>query len=346
MFTTLAIVAAKKKELGLTNKIQAAEMKGLPGLAAKAYAKTIATLGPVWGNVAFAAIAAVITALSGVGIAAANGAFEPTKTGADATADEVNKLSNEIYKLNEKANAINKVTSQFDNLNKKVIKTKDDIEEMNSLLESAGDSLSSENEKDSKGEEVEGTSEQDKYAAIQTNEERIKFLKEAEEKAQREADDLRDQQLKHVKDLRSTNRTEFNKLMDEDTSNADYLATQSAVRAIAYDNLYERIDALQDAGVYSTEVLKDVEELTSSLISSMSALEALDYADNEEKMYALVDAIHAVKMEVENNEVSASDIFLDEGKGIKQRLEAYTELRDALEGDAAAFNALKTAYAD
>ena len=54
---------------------------------------------------------------------------------AEGSAEAVNKLSNEIYKLNEKANAINEVTDSFDKLDNKIIKTNKDIEEMNSLLE-------------------------------------------------------------------------------------------------------------------------------------------------------------------------------------------------------------------
>ena len=313
-----------------------AESGGLPGfIAGLAIALGVAV-----------AIAAIIGGISFAGVQINKANEEKKSKTAEGAAESINKLSNQINQLTSKANELNKITSAFEEIDNKVIKTRKDTEELESLLASAGDQMSTENEKDDKGEDIEGTSEQDAYNKLQTDEERLIAIKKAAKDAEEKADELRGQQLDYVKNLRSANQSEFNKLMT-DTSNSDFLAAQSAIRAIAYDNLYEEIDDLKKTGTYSAEVLKDTEELTSSLVSNMSALEALDYAENQEKMKDLVNSIKDVKIELKDGKQGfATDIFLDEGKGIKDRIQAYRELEEALQDDAVALKAFQSAYSD
>ena len=346
----LLFLTLKKKEPSAYAKSTAAASKEAATKSTGMFAGIVSAFSSmgVPGIIAGIALATVLVAALGVGIAAACGAFnvKESKSGAESTADNVNALSDSIYNLTKKSAELNKVSDAFEDIDNKVIKTKKDVEEMNSLLDSAADSMSTENEKDNKGNEVAGTSEKDKYLQIQTDEERLAFIKKAAADAEAEADNLRQQQLDYVNDLKNSDYREFQKLMT-DTSNSDFLATQSAVRAIAYDNLYEQMDALKQTGKYSDEVLKDTEEFTSSLISSMSAIDALDYADSEEKMKALVDSIKDVQMELKDGKQGfASDVFLDEGKSINERIDAYRELEKALQNDATALKALQEAYSD
>lgn len=69
------------------------------------------------------------------------GAFD---SAASKTADKVNKLSAEIYDLNKKATSLDTVIDNFEKLDGKILKTSKDLEEMKSILEEAGNSLSSE----------------------------------------------------------------------------------------------------------------------------------------------------------------------------------------------------------
>ena len=351
------INAKKKKSIDLTKKQTLEEGKSAAASGAKAMgesatagAKSGGLPGLIAGLAIGAAIIATIAAIIGVAMAVTNASKSAAKAAkdktAEGTADNINELSNSIYNLTKKANELNKISSAFEEIDNKVIKTKKDTEELESLLASAGDSMSTENEKDDKGEEVEGTSEKDKYEKLQTDEERLEFIKNSAAEAEAEADNLRQQQLDYVKTLRNTDYREYQKLLT-DKSNSDFLATQSAIRAIAYDNLYDHIDTLKESGKYSEEVLKDTEELTSSLISSMTAMEALDYAEDADKMKELANSIRDVQMTLKDGKSAyASDVFLDEGKSINERIEAYRELEKALQGDAVALQALKTAYSD
>ena len=85
--------------------------------------------------------AGILATLVGIAIATAVTSANKYKSSAEGTAEEVNKLSNEIYKLNEKVQAVDNITNSFDRLNNKIVKTNEDIKEMNSLLDQIGESL-------------------------------------------------------------------------------------------------------------------------------------------------------------------------------------------------------------
>jgi septal ring factor EnvC (AmiA/AmiB activator) len=117
------------------NIVSAFKQGGIPGIIAGIALATAV----VAGLCAFIGVAAL-----GISAAVSSG----SKSDAEKSAEKINKLSNEIYKLNEAANGIKNITSQFDALDDKIIKTTEDLKEMSSLLDSAGDKLSAENEKD------------------------------------------------------------------------------------------------------------------------------------------------------------------------------------------------------
>jgi TP901 family phage tail tape measure protein len=301
-----------------------------------------------------ALIGTIMTTVQGI-ISAIQKYQKDTANSADNTADEINKISNEIYKLNERASKLKQVTTAFEEIDSQVIKTKEDIQEMTELLDSAADSLSSEREKttDSKGreKEVEGAqSQQEVYAGLQTNEERYKYLKTIEEQTQAEADKKREDLLKEATDLRSSNYSEFKKMMDENTSNGKYLQAQSAIRATAYNAMYDYVDTLAK-DTDNENLLKQTETLTASLIEGMTALEALDYAEHPEKLNTLVDKIQEAQMKIEDangaiEEVNATEIFMDEGRSIEERIRAFDAIKESLEGDKVALEAFTKQYSD
>ena len=89
-------------------------------------------------------IGIAILAALGITIGVAAAKQSQYQKSAEGAAEAVNNLSNEIYKLNEKANAIEQITDAYDKLDQKLIKTKKDQEEMNELLDQAADKLSDE----------------------------------------------------------------------------------------------------------------------------------------------------------------------------------------------------------
>lgn len=125
-FINIATIAQKKQNKELLKGAVLSEASGL------------AKLWP-WGVIAAA------TLLSLVGIAVAIGNISSSSS---SEAESVNKLSNEIYKLNAKANEINNITTAFDKLDNKLIKTNSDLKEMSSLLNQAADKLDTEVDKE------------------------------------------------------------------------------------------------------------------------------------------------------------------------------------------------------
>lgn len=239
----------------LTKKQNIEELKGIPALIAKLYLSLSEQLGVPWGPIAATGIVAAVTAGLGIGAFALMGGFstEPEKT----TSDEVNDLSNEVYKLTEKANAIEKVTDSFDKLDNKLIKTNNDIKEMNSLLEQAADSLTEE--------------EQKVYNSLATDAQKRKYLDSIVQQAKADADAKRVEQISLIQNMDPKERA---KLLNSSSTDAAILQAQSAVYALANNKLYDYIDTMKENNQLTEEKAAAVESLTQSILENMSAEEA------------------------------------------------------------------------
>ena len=80
-------------------------------------------------------------------------------------------------------------------------------------------------------------------------------------------------------------------------------------------------------------------------------MEALDYAEHPEKLQDLVNKIQDVQMQIEDTNgklqtVNATEIFMDEGKSIAERIEAFEEIAKTLEHDKVALEAFTKQYSD
>jgi hypothetical protein len=196
---------------------------------------------------------------------------------------------------------------------------------MNSLLESAGDNLSTDED---------AQYNQAGYEALQDNASKRRYLELAEESMRAEANKLRQQQLQNINGLSSDKQAI---ILNDNTNNSKYLETQSAIRAIVNNEIYETIDALKELGTYTDEELDATEKLTVAFMEETKALEALDYANNPTAVADLVSALV---------ELDATSIFGDEGKSITERVEAFREIQQALADDTAALEALNKAYSE
>lgn len=294
-----------------------------------------------WGIFAAAALLAIV----GIGVAISKTAGQSSNA-----ANEVNKLSNEIYKLNEKANAIKQTTSAFDELDNKIIKTKKDQEELNSLLEQAADKLSTETYDSAKEAKKagarfygKGVSEQDYYNSLSTNKEKKQFLDSLKTETNQQIKLRQQEQLDAVRKLKESQRSLF---FDENTTDTSIKQAQSAFYAITNSTLYDKIDAMTEL---SDEEASAIESVTQSIISNLSAREAYDYANNPEKVKALVNELSNLeKIQTKVNdrlvEVSASEVLdLDDYK-LPDKVKAFKAMVDALERTGDAYNAFKETY--
>lgn len=194
-----AINAAKTKEKVKTKATNDEEKKGLITKLKSLFASTVkegSKGGGLPGLIAAIAIATAMVAALGLSIAVAVGAFD-NRSAAEKASDEVNSLSTEIYNLTKTADALKNVTSKFDDLDNKVLKTNKDLEEMDSLLESAGDSLSTEED---------AVYNQETYKNLQDNTSRRRYLELAEEYSRTEANKKRQEQLQIINRLDSRSK--------------------------------------------------------------------------------------------------------------------------------------------
>ena len=70
------------------------------------------------------------------------------------------------------------------------------------------------------------------------------------------------------------NSDERKRLLSSNTTNADFLATQSQIYAINNNELYEYIDLLKEDTNITDEYASAVEQLTQNILEEMSAEEA------------------------------------------------------------------------
>lgn len=289
--------------------------------ATNAAGKIISNLG-VWGIPLAVAVAAALGAVA-LGITAA---ISSTSTSAeDKAAKDINNLSNEIYKLETKARAIDTIIDSYDELDKKIVKTKADQEEMNDLLDQAADKLTDE--------------EQIQYNKLTTSEQKTNYLKAIRAEARENADKDR---LKQVSNLNNLSKSEQLKLLDSNTTDNKALTAQSALYAINNSYLYKYIDALDDAK-------EGVEDLAQSLLEELTPAQALAYANQPEQIEQLVKSLNSLDKEytsLNNPSVkgSVAEVLTSDDYGIVDKIDAYTEALSALTPEMKEY--LKTVYSD
>lgn len=288
--------------------------------------------------------AGILLTILGIGIGTAIAKQNAYSKSADGSAESVNKLSNEIYKLNEKANAINEVTSSFDKLDNKIIKTNKDMEEMNSLLESAADNLSDDVDDDEDIGYGKGVSEKEHYQSLATQEQKLDFLNQVEKESRSE---IRNKQLQQIAKFK--NSSELSKLLDENTSSASIKKAQSALYAINNSRLYDYIDNLKEVTNLEEERAGAIENLTAAMLAELSVQDAYNYTLNEDNVGQLVDRFIELDVAIEDVEegmkkVSAAKILTSDDYGITEKAQAFRKIADELGRTSEEYKLFEEAY--
>lgn len=255
---------------------------------------------------------------------------------ASKAADKVNKLSAEIYDLNKKATSLDAVIDNFEKLDGKILKTSKDLEEMKSILEEAGNSLSSEvTDKKKFG----GVSEQDWYNSLSSDKAKLEYLKKAANEARSEADQKRNEQLAAINNLRGNELDAF--MMGTE---AKYVQARDAIYAINNNNIYEQIDALKELNQYSSDQLKVTEEITSAILEQVDAYEAKDLANNPSRVKELINTINGLTTSIDGETVAYAEMLNSSDYSLAQQVEAYRKLDTALSGFGKEYKAFSSLY--
>ena len=276
--------------------------------------------------------AGILATLIGVTVTTAAVGAKKYEKSANGTAENINKISNEIYKLNAKANEINNITTSFDKLDNKLIKTNSDLKEMSSLLDQAADKLDT--EVDKKHNWYEGKSEKGYYESFKTDEGKRRALKIIEDNNRKLANEERDKQINKIKGLDDKELALF---LDNETTNAEIAQAQDAIYAYNNNKLYEYIDLQKESGKLTEEQATAVESLTQSILEGMSAEEAWAYAkdDDGKKVQALARSLQELTMVVKDVNgkmvtLNVGSILNSDDYSLKDQVEAFQKTRDAL----------------
>ena len=339
--TIQSIVNAKKTaSIGLTKKQAKEEGKAAAASAGGMFAQIVKAFssGGIPGVIAGIAVATAAVAgilalvgLAGMGISIAIKSIKKDKS-AEAAAEDINKLSAEIYKLNEKAQAIEKITNSFDKLDNKLIKTKADLEEMNSLLEQGAEAMDDTNVDEN--EDIgfgEGRNEKDFYNSLDDQGKRL-YLNRRQDQIQKDLDQKRQEQKNRIEGLSEFERA---RLLDDTSTDAKIIEAQSAIYALNNAELYKRIDLLKENGDLTESAAQATEQLTQSLLEGLNAEEAWEFTQHPEKIIRLTNAIADLKTEATNAagklvELSTAEVLASDDYSLTDRVEAYKEIVEEL----------------
>ena len=300
------------------------------------------------GVIAGITIALALATALGLGIAAAFGAFNG-KSFAEKRSEEINELSTEIYQLTEKANKLADISSKFEDIDSKVIKTNEDLKEMNSLIQSTADLMSDEVSEDKEEKKLDAehyggkkVTQKEAYQIAVEDGNVEQWLRDEEQYLRDKANERRQKQLDLVLETPVNKRGEY---FDENTTSASIKQTQAAIKAINVNTAYEYLDSLKDQKKITDEAATATENLTTALLKNLSVKDAFDYTQSATAVESLVDTLIDLTMVVEeldgtHNTRSIAEVLTSDSYTLKEQVEAYNLAIEALEGiEEAAFKA-------
>lgn len=304
------IVTLKKKEtqeriknkIAIMKEAAAEKIKAAFGMAGSASAI------PVTGWVIAAAIlAALIGTVIGVALTKTNN----YNASAEKTADEINQLSNEIYKLETKARSLDNIADSYDKIDKQIIKSKKDQEELNELIDQAADKMTDE--------------EKAVLNSKRTNKEKIDYIKIVQTKADEEAKKNRDKQLALINSLKGSQLQAF---LDPNSSNSEVLTAQAAIYANNNSYLYDYIDGLKD-------VKDGVEEVAQALLAELTPAEALAFANQPAQIEELVNQLNSLNkvytsLSDKDKTGTITEVLTSDDYSIVDKVDAYRQAIAAL----------------
>lgn len=171
------------------------------------------------------------------------------------TTEQVRKLNTEITRINQSSTAIETAITKFENLDEKVIKTAEDVEDMKKVLDTAADKLTE--------------YEQEQYNLLSTNEDRVKFLKEVLALNEASANAAK---------MQAINLLKSSQYQEDLLKNASNIAiVQDLVRDQLYDTVEKRAKDLD----LTEEEERQMRSIASTIASNYDAKTALSSFSGE-----------------------------------------------------------------
>lgn len=315
-----AINTAKTLGIALSKKQAAQNAKETEQDTATAPTKIMSGMIKSAGWIGAVAGLAILAAL-GLGLAVALGAFNK-----DAEQDQEKRmqdLSNSIYTLTKRSEAIQTAVSAIDDLDKKLIKSKQDAEQLADTLAQVGDKLSGEQSENL--DKALNESEQSFYEKL-TDSEKIEYLKKYQKLLATQLESERNELASILRRSGIGGRNAEN----------ERLMARSLAKTAGYtvlDTYYSDLTSTETTS-RRTIMEKIVENVQDDNM-------LLSLANNTEKMKRILDDISNIKLQ---DGSVASDILQDDNSSLKERVEAFRLLKDQLVSNSVAYQGIVNAY--
>ena len=223
-----------------------------------------------------------ILAAVGLGIAVSVGAFNKENQEVKKTNEDISDLASTIYKLSEKSEKINNVLNKFEQLDNKVIKTTEDLKEMDNLFSSIADALS-------EGEKKE-------YQLLETDAARLKMLEDINKQAKLSTEQARETQRNTI--LNTSAKTIAGSAINLDS-----------LHSLNRNTLYDTIDNSKDDLKLTTSAITTTRELVESMLNQMSVEQHLKMLrdDNNRELQEYVNKMGKLALQLEDTNLSLGD---------------------------------------
>lgn len=304
LFTTMNKL--KTVDIGLTKKQTKEEaVKGAQVKKNSLWQAVGSAFKENW-KIGLAVAAAVGIAI--IGMTAAAGAF---KSESERTNEQINKLSADIYNLTKTAQSLTTIASSFDAIDKKLIKTNSDLQEMNDLMKQAQDQLTDDEKKIFSS-----------YSTLDAKRAYIERLA-----AEKRADALQkyNDTVSVISRLSPNEKARF--LNENDTT---YSTAREAVRAGNNNLFYKSLDQIPDL---TTEAKLSIQTLGETMLAQMDIAQAWDYAMNPEKFNALAKSLSDLKVDLKDTTLLISDVMTSDDYNLLEKLQAYQSALTQLTGE-------------
>ena len=248
------------------------------------------------------------------GIIAMTALIDKQADSTENAAEKNQKLANSIYKSTQNAQKITTIIKQYDRLDKQILHTKEDLDEMNSLLEQGAELLDTENT----NWHNQGKTEQEWYNGLDKASKAVYLQEKAtEELSKAEAD--REEQLKNI------NRHQ--ELLVK--GNKYYAETKANLIALNNSQLYSELENLS----LTQEQMQAYQTLGEQIFGNLDATELLDAANqNAAKSFTkLLTTLPKVQTAI--GDVSAAEVLASDDYSLREKVDAYRDLANVLSGD-------------
>lgn len=242
--------------------------------------------------------------------------------------EAIQNLNKEIYDLTKRAESIQTVVSKFDALDEKIIKTNEDLKEMNNLLTSAADNLDDTEVKNK--DDIgygKGINQKQAYQALKSDIEKRNFLETETKKTRQQITSKYAETREHINSLRSKG-----KLQDFLTgSSKEAQAIRDSV--YSYNNLkmYNIMDELVEKGSLSSAESSNIETWTQKILENVDALKAEQLAQSDaiEKNIKLIAQTKLLTKE--NQEyTNVLDILSSNDYALSEQVKAYQTMLETI----------------